>query len=221
MKQVADGVWRVSEVPPRPLINIYLGGDIIFDAGRRWDEGRILKQTADLDLSLMALTHVHPDHQGAAHAVCEKRSLPLACHEDDVDAMEGRRPVRASNAPLAKFYARLWEGPSHKVDRPLKEGDRIGDFEVVHTPGHAPGEVVFWREGDRVAICGDTVRNMSFATTRARLDLMPRALTPDVDEATLSIRKLAELRPAVTLPGHGPPVEGHEKIERLAERLGA
>ena len=82
--------------------------------------------------------------------------------------MEGRRPVRASDAALAKLYARLWEGPPHKVARPLREGDKVGDFEVIHTPGHARGEVVYWREADRVAIVGDTVRNMSFATTRAR-----------------------------------------------------
>ncbi|HEY3192427.1 MAG TPA: MBL fold metallo-hydrolase [Solirubrobacterales bacterium] len=221
MKEVADGVWRLSEFPPRPVINIYVAGDVIFDAGRIWDARRILKQTSDRELSLLALTHVHPDHQGAAHAVCEERGIPLACHEDDVDAMEGRRPVRASDAALAKFYARLWEGPSHKVDMPLREGDDVGDFTVIHAPGHAPGEVIFWRESDRVAICGDTLRNMSFATTRARLDMMPRDLTPDVEEAARSIRKLADLGPEVTLPGHGPPVRGAAPIAGLADRLGA
>jgi hydroxyacylglutathione hydrolase len=220
MKEVADGIWRLSEFPPRPVINIYIAGDVLIDAGRNWDEGRILKQTAERELSLLALTHVHPDHQGSAHAVCEKRGIPLACHEDDVDAMEGRRPVRASDAALAKLYARLWEGPSHKVDRVLQEGDRIGDFTVVHAPGHAPGEVVFWRETDHVAICGDVVRNISYITLRTRLDEMPADLTPDVAQARRSIRKLADLKPAITLPGHGSEIRGHEPIERLADRLG-
>jgi hydroxyacylglutathione hydrolase len=220
MKEVADGIWRLAEFPPRPVINIYTAGDVLIDAGRNWDESRILKQTADRELSLLALTHVHPDHQGSAHAVCEQRGLPLACHAADVDAMEGRRPVRASDAALAKLYARLWEGPSHKVDRVLEEGDRIGDFTVVHAPGHAPGEVIFWRDSDHVAICGDVVRNISYLTLRTRLGEMPADLTPDVAQARRSIRKLADLKPAITLPGHGPEIRGHEPIERLADRLG-
>ena len=40
---------------------------------------------------LVALTHCHPDHQGAAKAVCDTFGIPLACHRADVPAMEGRR----------------------------------------------------------------------------------------------------------------------------------
>lgn len=220
MKQVATRVWRLSEFRPRPLINIYLAGDVLIDAGRTWDRGRILKQTADRDLSLLALTHVHPDHQGSAHAVCEERGIPLACHEADIDAMEGRRQVRASDHPIAKIYARLWEGPSHTVDRVLMDGDEVAGFRVVHAPGHAPGEVIFWREADRVAICGDVLRNITFSTLRTKLMEMPASLTPDVPGARRSIRKLAALKPEITLPGHGPAVRGSAAIERLAERFG-
>ncbi len=206
---------------PAPAGDHYLAGDVLIDTGRSWDAGRIRKQTRDRELSLVALTHVHPDHQGSAHVICEERGIPLACHQGDVDAMEGRRPVRASHALIARIYAAMWEGPSHKVDRVLNEGDEVGGFRIVHAPGHSPGEVIYWREADRVAICGDVLRNLSFVTLRARLDEMAANLTPDVPEARRSIRKLAALRPAVTLPGHGPAINGHAGIERLAERVGA
>jgi hypothetical protein len=62
---------------------------------------------------------------------------------------------------------------------------------------------------------------MSFATGRPRLDMMPRDLTPDVEQAARSIRKLAELRPVITLSGHGPAIRGHAGLEGLAGRLGA
>jgi glyoxylase-like metal-dependent hydrolase (beta-lactamase superfamily II) len=206
---------------PRPLINVYLAGDVLIDAGRTWDAGRIRKQLAGRDLSLLALTHVHPDHQGSAKVVCEERDIPLACHGDDVDAMEGRRPVSATQHPVARAFARLWQGPPHKVDRVLREGDEVADFRVIHAPGHAPGEVIFWRESDRVAICGDVIRNISYLTMRGRLAEPPRSLTPDPAENRRSIRKLAELDPSLILPGHGPAVTDTAEFERFATSLPA
>jgi glyoxylase-like metal-dependent hydrolase (beta-lactamase superfamily II) len=44
------------------------------------------------------------------------------------------------------------------VARPLSEGDEVAGFRVIHALGHAPGEVIFFRDSDRVAICGDVVR---------------------------------------------------------------
>ena len=81
--------------------------------------------------------------------------------------------------------------------------------------------MVFWRESDRVAICGDVLRNITYVTLRSKLDEMPAALTPDPDEARRSIRKLADLKPEITLAGHGPELRGYDGIERLADRFGA
>ena len=74
------------------MVNVYLAGDILFDAGTTWDRFRIPRQIKDRQLSLLTPTHVHPDHQGLVRDICRDRDI-LACHGDDVDAMEGRRPV--------------------------------------------------------------------------------------------------------------------------------
>lgn len=218
MKYLAPEVWRLKEAP-RPLINVYLAGDVLIDAGRRWDKRRIFAELEGREISMVALTHVHPDHQGCAKAVCEARRVPLACHADDVDAMEGRRAVAATANPGAKFFARMWEGPPHKVDRVLREGDEVAGFRVVHAPGHAPGEVIFFRDADRVAICGDVIRNCTYVTTRTRLAEPPDELTPDPAENRRSIRKLAELNPSLILPGHGPPVTDLAGFERFVSQL--
>jgi hydroxyacylglutathione hydrolase len=220
VRYLAPGVWRLEEFP-RPLINVYLAGDVLIDAGRRWDAGRIRRELSGRDISLVALTHVHPDHQGCAKLICEEKNVPLACHADDVDAMEGRRPVRASNAIGAKLFAGLWEGPPHPVDRVLAEGDEIAGFRVIHAPGHAPGEVVFFRDSDRVAICGDLVRNITYLTLRTRLAEPPDDLTPDPEENRRSIRKLAALEPTLVLPGHGPAITDTERFQRFASKLPA
>ncbi len=220
MKQLAPGVWRLKQFPA-PSVNVYLAEDVLIDAGTRWDRRRIFAEIEGRELSLLALTHVHPDHQGVAKDVCEARGIPLASHADDVEAMEGRRPIQeaAPDNPFNRLIKRFWQGPPYKVDQALNEGDEVAGFRVVHAPGHARGEVVFFRDSDRVAICGDVIRHMSYATGRPLLAEPPAIFTYDPAENRRSIRKLAELNPTLILPGHGPAVTDIAAFERFVAGL--
>jgi glyoxylase-like metal-dependent hydrolase (beta-lactamase superfamily II) len=220
MRNLAPGLWRLKEFPA-PSINVYLVEDVLIDAGRRWDRGRIFSEIEGREISMLALTHAHPDHQGVAKEVCEAREVPLACHVDDVEAMEGRRPLQEA-APgniVNRAIRAIWEGPPHKVDRVLAEGDDVAGFRVVHAPGHARGEVIFFRDSDRVAICGDVIRNMSYATGLPGIKEPPPIFTYDPAENRRSIRKLAELNPSMILPGHGPAVADIAAFERFVSAL--
>jgi hydroxyacylglutathione hydrolase len=220
MKQLAPGVWRLKELP-LPVINIYLAEDVLIDAGRTWDRRRVFAELEGREISMLALTHAHPDHQGVAKDVCEARGVPLACHADDVEAMEGRRPLQeAHHSHLVNRVIRdIWEGPPYKVERVLNEGDEVAGFRVVHAPGHARGEVIFFRESDRVAICGDVIRNLSYATYRPMLAEPPEIFTYDPSENRRSIHKLADLNPSLILPGHGPAVTDIGAFERFVAAL--
>jgi len=220
VKPLAARVWRLKQFPA-PSVNVYLAEDVLIDAGTRWDRGRIFAEIEGRELSMLALTHVHPDHQGVAKDVCEARGVPLACHADDVDAMEGRRPVQEASPgnPFNRIIKRIWQGPPHKVDRVLNEGEEVAGFRVVHAPGHARGEVIFFRESDRVAICGDVIRNMSYATGLPGIKEPPDIFTADPEENRRSIRKLAELDPGLILPGHGPAVTDMAAFERFVATL--
>ncbi|HEX6666177.1 MAG TPA: MBL fold metallo-hydrolase [Solirubrobacterales bacterium] len=220
MKYLAPGVWRLKEFPA-PSINVYMAEDVLIDAGRTWDRRRIFAELEDREISMLALTHVHPDHQGVAKDVCEARNVPLACHADDVEAMEGKKPVAAGTSIVPRLSARLWQGPPHKVDRVLAEGDEVAGFRVHHAPGHSPGEVIFFRESDRVAICGDVIRNMSYATGRKMILEPPDIFTPDPAENRRSIHKLAALNPSLILPGHGDAVTDIAAFERFVAALPA
>jgi glyoxylase-like metal-dependent hydrolase (beta-lactamase superfamily II) len=216
VKELADGVWRLREVP-LPTINVYLAGDVLIDAARRWDTGRIRRQTADRELSMLALTHVHPDHQGAVEQVCEARGVRLACHADDVDAMEGRRPTQENNPDgvVNRLIHRFWEGPPRKVDRVLSEGDEVAGFRVIHAPGHARGAVIFFRDTDRVAIAGDVINTMNVFTGIPGVQEPPDTFTRDPEENRRSIRKLLDLRPSLVCVGHGAPLRDIARLERL------
>ncbi|MGC1166554.1 MAG: MBL fold metallo-hydrolase [Solirubrobacterales bacterium] len=222
MKYLAPGVWRLKELPA-PSINVYLAEDVLVDAGRRWDRRRIFAELEGREISMLALTHAHPDHQGVAKDVCEARGVPLACHADDVEAMEGKRPMQeaAASNPVNRVIRAIWQGPPYKVDRVLHEGDEVAGFRVVHAPGHARGEVIFFREHDRVAICGDVIRNMSYATGLPGIKEPPPIFTYDMAENRRSIRKLAQLDPSLILPGHGPAVTDMSAFERFVAALPA
>jgi len=216
MQQMAKDVWRLASW--RPLINVYLVGDVLIDAGRRQDAGRILAQLDGRSLGLLALTHAHADHQGSAHEVCERRGVPLACHADDVDAMEGRRSMAGTSA-IGRLVTRSWGGPPHPVARTLHDGDEVAGFRVVHAPGHSPGEVILFRESDGVAICGDVIRNVSYATMRAKILAPPDGFNDDSEQNRASIRKLADLGPSLILPGHGDAVRDMGAFERFVSAL--
>jgi hydroxyacylglutathione hydrolase len=135
--------------------------------------------------------------------------------------MEGRRPTQeaAAGNPINRVIKRIWQGPPYRVDRALSEGDEVAGFRVIHAPGHARGEVIFFRDSDRMAICGDVIRNMSYATALPGIKEPPEIFTYDSGENRRSIRKLADLNPSMILPGHGPAVNDMAAFERFVASL--
>ncbi len=217
MREVAPDVWLLDGYP-LDAVNVYLAENILIDAGMRWDRYRLLRQLRGREVKLVALTHCHPDHQGIAAAVCQKYGVPLACHEADVAAMEGREPMWPRNWIL-KIGDWAWSGPPHPVQRVLRHGDQIGNFRVVHTPGHTPGHVVYFRESDGVAIVGDVITNVHFLTARADLRLPPALFSADPAATRRSLRRLVELRPAVVCFGHGPPLYDLKPLEKYLAKI--
>lgn len=220
MKELASEVHLLRGFPPN-AINVYLACDILVDAATRQAQRRIFKQVGNRRLTAHALTHVHPDHQGSSHAVCERYGVPLWCGQDDVPAMETPGGVASPNAPrwLRRAQQRWWIGPPHPVARALREGDEVGGFTVLDTPGHTRGHISLWRESDRVLILGDVLNNMNVLTGLPGLHEPPPMFTPDTPANRASIRKLAELRPALCCFGHGPPLRDPGKLADFAARL--
>jgi glyoxylase-like metal-dependent hydrolase (beta-lactamase superfamily II) len=222
MRQLADGVWQLAGLLP-DIINTYLirtaTGDVLIDAGTRWDTGRILRELRGAALTMVALTHVHPDHQGAAAEVCQRFGVPLACHEADVDVMEGRQPMEP-NTPVVRLFSRLWSGASHPVSIRWKDGDTFDEWQVIHTPGHTLGHVIYFRPRDGVAIIGDLIRNASVRHGIGRVSETPHFFSVDPMLNRRSMRKLLDCRPKRICFGHGPMLADIGPIERLVEGLG-
>ncbi|WP_205697246.1 MBL fold metallo-hydrolase [Conexibacter sp. SYSU D00693] len=207
MRKLADGVHLITGLPPY-AINAYVLEDVLVDAMTKRDVKRILKALRGHQVSAHALTHAHPDHQGASHAVCEQLGVPLWVGEADADAAEDPRLIeqRQPDHPINRLFAKVMTGPGHPVDRRLREGDDVAGFTVLEVPGHSAGHVALFREHDRVLVAGDVLN------AQHPLLGFPRGLreplsffTPDPERNRASIRRLGELEPSLVLLGHGPP----------------
>lgn len=222
MRRIADGLYLLDGWP-RNAINVYLMGGVLVDAGTRWAKGRILKQLAKppdgQQVVAHALTHAHPDHQGSSKAVCEALGLELWCGAGDAKAMEtGDHSKIIPDNWNTRLQHRFWTGPPYRVARKLHEGDIVGGFKVIETPGHSPGHVAFWREKDRVLVLGDVMNGMNLLTGVAGIHEPPLLFTVDPEENRRSIRKLGSLNPAIVCFGHGPVLKDGRVFAKFCER---
>jgi glyoxylase-like metal-dependent hydrolase (beta-lactamase superfamily II) len=212
VRLVADGVYLLGGFP-RNAINAYLVDDVLIDAGTVLAKRRLLRQVSTRTVLAHALTHAHPDHFGSSHAVCEELGIPLMCGENDAAVVE-RGHADPPPSRMAPVMRRLSAAPAHPVARRLREGDEVAGFTVLDAPGHSPGQVSYWREADRVLICGDVYFNIA-----GRLTEPWAFLTDDPERNRESMRRLAELEPALVLFGHGPPLRDTERFVRFGRSV--
>jgi hydroxyacylglutathione hydrolase len=165
---------------------------VLIDPG---DEApRIVRMVRESGATLDAiwLTHAHIDHIGAVAAVKRQWNVPVYLHP--ADAL-----LYSAGERQAAYYGLPFEQPD-PPERELAHGDRVRvgslEFEVMHTPGHSPGLVVF--HGHGIALAGDLL----FAGSIGRTDL-PLSSPADM-EASLR-RIMSALHDDVEVhPGHGP-----------------
>ena len=208
MRTLADGVHQLKGFPPN-TINVYLVADVLVDAGTPAAKKRILAELAGRDVRTHLVTHAHPDHFGSSHAVCDELEIGLWAGAADAEAVETGTPAPAEGR-LPGLLSKMKMPPGHPVARRLNEGDSVADFTVLDVPGHSPGHIALWRESDRTLICGDVFFNLP------NLRPPPGPLTFDPVRNRESMRRLAELRPALTLFGHGPPLRDPDRLARVA-----
>lgn len=156
----------------------------------------------DLTVQLLLNTHCHVDHVLGNYFVKEKYKVNLLIHPKE------QYILKAVTAYAPNYGLNNYE--ESQADAFVDEGDtiRFGNqlLEVIFSPGHSPGHVVFYHPGDKILIGGDVL----FYNSIGRTDL-PGG---DHDQLIGSIRrKLFALPDTVKVfPGHGPAITiGFEK----------
>jgi len=141
------------------------------------------------------LTHGHIDHAGGAGELALRLAVPIEGPQREesfwIDQLVAQS--RSFGFPLAQAFT---------PDRWLNDGDTVTvgheTLQVLHTPGHTPGHVVFFHAPSKLAITGDVL----FAGSIGRTDF-PRG---DYQTLINSIHhKLWPLGDDVEfISGHGP-----------------
>jgi glyoxylase-like metal-dependent hydrolase (beta-lactamase superfamily II) len=219
-EQVAPGVVRLA-LMPLDSFNAYILGDVLVDAGGRMAGKRLVAALSGMKIIGHVLTHAHFDHQGSSHVVCQHFGIPLWCGSGDRAAVESGDLTQVLPNPdswLARG-SQLLAGPAHPVERSLTDGDEIGGFAVIETPGHTPGHLAFWRESDRVLILGDVLFHRNPATLRRGLSEPFTFATINPEMNRMSARKLAALEPAVVCFGHGMPLHDTRRFVEFVSTL--
>ncbi len=228
VKQIAPGVRQVSVGAPFSS-HVYLidgpDGPIAFDAGIK-DTGPAILAAAGGRLERVILSHSHIDHRGAAGEL----GAPIYCHPDEVADAEGDAGrsytdfSRIENERVREVLPQLlaaWDGGPAKITGTITDGEQIAGFRVIHTPGHAPGQIALFRESDRLLMAADAIYTLDTAPAQPASARVPHPFSNwDTEMARESIRRLIPLQATSVWTGHAEAVTGEdiaEQLERAAD----
>lgn len=174
----------------------------------------------------IVLTHGHFDHVGVLEDLAEEWDAPVYAHGLERPYLDGSAAYPAPDpsvggglmARIAPLYPTKPVDVSARLQLLPADGSvpPMPGWRWLHTPGHAPGHVSFWREADGSLIAGDafvtTAQESAYAviTQEPEVHGPPMYLTLDWPAAGASVRGLAALRPERAITGHGRPLQGPE-----------
>jgi glyoxylase-like metal-dependent hydrolase (beta-lactamase superfamily II) len=217
------------------IVNLFFIGDpteagagwVLVDAGMPLSASRI-RSAAEARFGdgnpprAILMTHGHFDHVGALEELAEQWDVPVYAHALEVPYLTGRSKYPPPDptvggglmARMSELYPR---GPVNLGSRvrtlPADHSvPELPGWTWIHTPGHSPGHVSFFRERDRLLIAGDafvTTKQeslLSVMTQHKEVHGPPAYYTSDWAAAGNSVRALAALSPAIAATGHGLPM---------------
>jgi glyoxylase-like metal-dependent hydrolase (beta-lactamase superfamily II) len=204
------------------------GETLLVDCGWATDDSHaaLSEQLNDLglgidDITNLVLTHAHPDHCGLAGRLKEEADCAVFMHELEIDFLRTRytepegllermgewlkehgveqedvEDLERGSMPVRFFVQTVMP------DNPVEGGETInvGDFvfEVVWTPGHAPGHICLYEPNHRLFLSGDHVLPM----ISPNVSLHPQQRENPLQDYIDSLEKVKHLKVDRVLPAH-------------------
>jgi len=192
---------RTPTLPPATHTNSWLVGEgeiAVFDPASPWEDEQarladalIARISAGERVRWLVLTHHHLDHISGAVALADRLG------------QIGPRPAIVAHPVTAKLVA-----DRVPIDLRWNDGEswEIGGRTLTgwHTPGHAPGHLVFQDRDSGAIIAGDMVAGVG------TIAISP--IDGDLGQYLASLAQVRALGGNVLLPAHGPALPDPEAI---------
>lgn len=206
------------------------GSFTLLDTGMDIPECRdaLLQILAENGLSLrhverVVLTHCHDDHVGLVNWLVRETGVPVYAHEAAIPRL---RKSKAYRALFLDFYKKMYQEMGcgelaakhlemmangtldyglYTVDGdiiPVREGDRIGHFSVIETPGHSPDHIALYDENRQWLFSGDHLIQHISSNATVEPDMEGNRLFALIHYVS-SLDKCSGLQVELAFPGHG------------------
>jgi glyoxylase-like metal-dependent hydrolase (beta-lactamase superfamily II) len=183
-------------------------------------------------LRRLVITHIHPDHYGAAGVLAADPHVELYMHRLEVPMVHPRyleleqlvaevgRHLEVNGAPEAdaevlrnasRSFREFVKPALPAVQLDGAETVELGGrrFRIEWTPGHSPGHICLFEAASGTLLAGDQL----LPDISPNIGLHPQSTPDPLDDFLESLSRLAALSPTTILPAHGRPF--HDAASRV------
>jgi glyoxylase-like metal-dependent hydrolase (beta-lactamase superfamily II) len=246
LAEMAEGVFELRLPIPFEdgLVNVFLfvdGGDVdLLDCGMNSADSleaihSALAELGGKRLRKLVVTHIHPDHYGAAGVLAGPGKADLYLHRLEVPlvhpryveleqlVIEVRRYLLVNGVPPeeAEVLSNSQRALSQVV-APAEPAVQLDGAETLHlgpvalrvewTPGHSPGHICLYSHATGLLFAGDHM----LPELSPNIGLHPQSTPDPLHEYLDGLKRMAAYRPRLILPSHGRPFSDAEgRVEIL------
>jgi len=247
LTEVATGVFELRLPIPFEdgLVNVFLfpaGNEVdLLDCGMNFDESldlirRALEQLGATRVRRLVITHIHPDHYGAAGTLAGDGGADLYMHRLEVPLVRPRYVELDHLVAEVKKYllvngvphdeAGVLSNSQRALSEVVKPADPAVQFDgaeliemgghvlrVEWTPGHSPGHICLHDRAAGLLFAGDDI----LPDLSPNIGLHPQSTPDPLHDYLSGLQRMAALDPHLVLPAHGRPFTTvKQRVEQLA-----
>jgi glyoxylase-like metal-dependent hydrolase (beta-lactamase superfamily II) len=225
-------------------INVYLvegdseHGALLVDTG--WDTDdtfdSLKRALADRPVGQIVCTHSHIDHYGLANRLRQYCNARVYLHELERNIIQSRTNLdeefrevdlslqahgtppeelsqfHTASPPISHFFAPTQPDVTLHGDETITTG--YFNFQVLWTPGHAPGHICLYEPDKKILLSGDHI----LPTITPHVGLHLQSSDNPLGDYLASLNKLKELEVEIVLPGHEHPfTDFRSRIEAIIQ----